>query len=51
MVHEHIHNVPEATGVSRGEKPAADLVDSLSQLWQMLVVLPCVIPAPSRDGL
>lgn len=51
MVHEHVHNVPEATGVLRGEKTTADLVNSLSQLWQALVVLPCVIPVPSRDRL
>lgn len=51
MVHEHVHNVLEATRVSRGEKPTADLVNSLSQLWQALIVLLCVIPAPSRDRL
>lgn len=51
VVHEHVDNVPEATRVSRGEKAAADLVDGLPQLWQPLVVLPRVVPAPSRDGL
>lgn len=51
MVHEHIHNVPEATGVLRGEKTTADLVNSLAQLWQVLIVCLCVVPAPSRDEL
>lgn len=50
MVHEHVHYVPEAAGVSRGKEAAADLVDGLAQLGHALVVLPGVVPAPSRDS-
>lgn len=51
VVHEHVHHVPEAAGVPRGEEAAADLVDGLAQLGQALVVLPGIVPGPSRHSL
>lgn len=53
MVHEHVDNISEATGISWGEKPTADLIDSLPQLRYAVVVLPCVVPARGggRDRL
>lgn len=51
MVHEHVHHVPEAARVSRGKEATADLVDGLAQLGQGLVVLPGIVPVPSRDRL
>lgn len=53
VVHEHVDNVSEATRISWGEKPTADLIDSLPQLRYAVIVLPCVVPARGggRDRL
>jgi len=53
VVHEHVDNISEATGISWGEKPTADLIDSLPQLRYAVIVLPCVVPARGggRDRL
>lgn len=45
MVQQHVDNVLKAVGLSGGEEAAVDLVHSLPQLGQAVVVLMGVVPA------
>lgn len=44
MVHQHIDNILEAVWLLGREEATADLVHSLSQLWQTVIVLLGMVP-------
>lgn len=44
MVHQHVDHILEAVWIFGRKEAAADLINSLSQLWQALIEFSGIVP-------
>lgn len=48
MVHQHVDHILEAVWIFGRKEAAADLINSLSQLWQALIEFSGIVPTGDK---